>query len=575
MDYKRIMKVARGEIPAKLVLKNAQIINVYSGEIELGDIAIEDDKIVGIGAYTGITEHDVKQKYVAPGFIDGHVHIESSMVIPPGFAKIVVPKGTTTVIADPHEIANVSGVKGIEFMLDSSEHIPLNVYMMLPSCVPATKDENSGAVITAKDIKKLSSHNRVLGLGEVMDYPSVIFGDDIIHEKIEVMKDRVIDGHAPDVIGKDLNAYIAAGVMTDHECTKVESMIQRIRKGMYVHLREGSATRNTQTLLKGITKDNFNRVLFCTDDKHPHDIKKEGHINYNVNLAIKAGIDSIDAIRMATLNAANCYGLSHIGAIAPGKNADLFTFSDLNKIEPEVVYHKGKIVAKNGKALFDYDCDIPNYLINTVKINEDSLSFELKLRRTAVNVIGLIPKNITTKKLVRNVQISNDKFVHDSKVDILKLAVIERHHNTKNIGLGLVEGFGFKNGALAMTIAHDSHNLIIVGTSDDDMKIAALKISEIGGGIVLVKAGKVIDVLELEVAGIMTAKPVVIVEEALLKMKDKIVGMGLNPKVDDPFISLAFLALPVIPALKLTDRGFFDVNQFKIIAIEAEQKAKL
>ncbi len=575
MNHKKIMKVARGEIAAELVLKNAQIINVYSGQIEQGDIAIEGNMIVGIGSYQGVIEHDIKKRYIAPGFIDGHVHIESSMVTPLGFAKVVAPKGTTTVIADPHEIANVSGVKGIQFMLDSSEDIPLNVYMMLPSCVPATKDENSGAIITAKDIKSLSSHKRVLGLGEVMDYPSVIHGDKMIHEKIEMMNERVIDGHAPDIIGQDLNAYIAAGVMTDHECTKVESMLQRISKGMYVHLREGSVTRNTETLLKGITKTNLNRVLFCTDDKHPHDIKTEGHINYNVNLAIKAGIDPIDAIKMATLNAANCYGLSHLGAIAPGKQADLFVFSDLKQIEPEVVYHNGVIIAKDGKPLFDGEINVPQELLNTVHINETELSFDLKLKNSLVKVIGIIPRNITTNQLLRKVKVENNKFVYDPKVDILKLAVIERHHNTKNIGLGLVEGFGFKGGALAMTIAHDSHNLIIVGSSDEDMRIAALKINEINGGIVLVKNGIVIDFLKLEVAGIMTAEPVVKVEKALLRMKGKIIKMKLNKQVDDPFISLAFLALPVIPKLKLTDRGLFDVDKFKIVSIESEQKVKI
>jgi adenine deaminase len=568
MNYKSIMKKARGEQKASLVLKNGRIINVYSGEIEELDIAIEDGKIIGIGTYDGIKEIDLKKMYVAPGLIDGHVHIESSMLTPPQFAKIVLPKGTTTIIADPHEIANVSGVPGIEFMLKSSEHIPLSVYMMIPSCVPATIDENAGAMITAHDIKKLKKHPRVLGLGEVMDYPSVIQGNTMIFEKIKVMNDHMIDGHAPDVIGNDLNAYITAGVMTDHECTMVISMQERIKRGMYVHLREGSATRNTKTLLKGLNKNNIHRVLFCTDDKHPEDIKNEGHINYNVNLAIEYGIDPIDAIRIATINAANCYHLPNIGGIAPGKDADFIIFDSLKKIEPLFVYKKGVLVASHGKALFEASTEVPDAVLNTVHLDLDQLSFSLQLKSNQVKVIGLIQNNITTHLLNRTVNVLNNQFVYDKHVDILKLAVIERHHNKKLIGIGLVEGFGFKNGALAMTIAHDSHNLIIVGSSDEDMRLAAEKINEIQGGIVLVRNGKVIHFLKLEVGGIMTNAESIVVSESLKYMKKEIKDMGLDHDIDDPFISLAFLALPVIPTLKLTDRGLFDVNQFKIVPIE-------
>ncbi len=568
MNYKSIMKKARGEQKASLVLKNGRIINVYSGEIEELDIAIEDGKIIGIGTYDGIKEIDLKKMYVAPGLIDGHVHIESSMLTPPQFAKIVLPKGTTTIIADPHEIANVSGVPGIEFMLKSSEHIHLSVYMMIPSCVPATIDENAGAMITAHDIKKLKKHPRVLGLGEVMDYPSVIQGNTMIFEKIKVMNDHMIDGHAPDVIGNDLNAYITAGVMTDHECTMVISMQERIKRGMYVHLREGSATRNTKTLLKGLNKNNIHRVLFCTDDKHPEDIKNEGHINYNVNLAIEYGIDPIDAIRMATINAANCYHLPNIGGIAPGKDADLIIFDSLKKIEPLFVYKKGVLVSSHGKALFEASTEVPDAVLNTVHLDLDQLSFSLQLKSNHVKVIGLIQNNITTHLLNRTVNVMNNQFVYDKHADILKLAVIERHHNKKLIGIGLVEGFGFKNGALAMTIAHDSHNLIIVGSSDDDMRLAAEKINEIQGGIVLVRNGKVVHFLKLEVGGIMTNAESIVVSESLKYMKKEIKDMGLDQDIDDPFISLAFLALPVIPTLKLTDRGLFDVNQFKIVPIE-------
>ena len=570
MDFIRKMKIARGEELAEMVLKNCRIINVYSGEIDDADIAIEDGIILGIGKYSGKIEHDLKYAYVAPGFIDGHVHIESSMLTPPGFAKIILPKGTTTIIADPHEIANVSGKAGIQFMLDASEKIPLNVMMMIPSCVPATIDENSGAVITADDIKTFLGHPKVLGLGEVMDYPAVIKGDYLIHEKIQLMSQKIIDGHAPDILGYDLNAYIASGVMTDHESTIETSLTERIRRGMYVHLREGSATRNVKALLKGITKENIHRTLFCTDDKHPFDIEKEGHINYNVNLAIEFGVNPVDAIRMATLNAANCYNLSHLGGIAPNKQADLIVFDHLNKIEPKLVFYKGTLVAKDGKALFDLKVDIPKEMINTVIFDDSILNFDLKLKSNKVHVIGLIKQNITTKDLIRKVKVENGMFLYDDQKDIIKLAVIERHKNRRKIGLGLVEGFEIKNGALAMTIAHDSHNLLILGTNDQDMALAAKKIKEIQGGIVIVRNGKVDDFLQLEVGGIMTANSEVIVQETLLRMKDKIKEMGLSKDVDDPFISLAFLALPVIPELKLTDRGLFDVNQFKIIPIEIE-----
>lgn len=575
MEIVNIMEISRGLKKASTVFKNAKIINVYSKEIIKADLAVEDGRIVGVGTYDGINEIDCTGFYVAPGFIDAHVHIESSMLIPSGFAKIVVPKGTTTVIADPHEIANVSGIKGIEFMLKNSENIPLNVYMMIPSCVPAMKDEHSGAIITVKQIATLKNHPRVIGLGEVMDYPAVLQGDSIIFEKIAVMKDRIIDGHAPDLLGLDLNAYIEAGIMTDHECTIVESMVQRIRLGMYVHLREGSATRNTKTLLKGLKKEYIPRTLFCTDDKHPEDIRREGHINFNVNLAIESGMDPIDAIAMATTNAAECYRLNHLGAIAPGKDADLILFKDLKRIEPIEVYKKGILVAKDGKPLFSYQTSIPADVLNTVKFDENNISFDLKLSSHLVNVIGLIKNNITTHHLVKEVKLKDGKFEYNPKEDILKLAVIERHHFTKCVGVGLVEGFGIKNGAIATTIAHDSHNLIIVGSSDEDMMIAAKKIKEIQGGIVVVEHGKVIDYLQLEIAGIMTNQSESVVESSLSRMKDRIIKMGLSTDIIDPFIALAFLALPVIPKLKLTDRGLFDVENFKIISVEHQTKEKI
>lgn len=574
MDKKRIMNMCRGYEKATLVFKHAKIINVYSKEIEEKDLAVHDGIILGIGDYQGIEEVDLSGYYIAPGFIDGHVHIESSMLTPGGFARIVVPKGTTTVIADPHEIANVSGIKGIEFMLESSEHIPLNVYMMIPSCVPATKDENSGAAITAQDIKILKKHPRVIGLGEVMDYPSVIQGDPMIHEKIDVMKTSNIDGHAPDVCGLDLNAYAYAGIQTDHECTYPKPMIERIRRGMYVHLREGSATRNTRPLLKGLKKEYINRTLFCTDDKHPEDIRLEGHINYNVNLAIEEGIDPIDAISMATINAATCYHLKDVGGLAPGKMADFIVFKDLHHIDPTSVYKKGQLVAKDGIPLFEHKNSIPQDVLNTVKFNDDFISFELPLDHDYAHVIGLIKNNIITDHLIEKVDHKDHHFNYHPEQDLMKLAVIERHHMKNSMAVGLVKGFGFKNGAIAMTIAHDSHNIVIAGTSDEAMGCAAQKIKELQGGIVIVEHDRVVDYLQLEISGIMTNQSEHHVEQALSRMKHKIHQMGYQQDMGDPFIALAFLALPVIPKLKLTDRGLFDVESFQIIPIACDKKAQ-
>ncbi len=571
MDKKTLMKKAKGEMPAQTVFKNGRVINVYTHVIETVDIAVEDGIIIGIGTYKGEEEIDLQNRYVSPGFLDGHVHIESSMVTPPQFASIILPKGTTTIIADPHEIANVSGVAGIEFMINAAKNSLMDAYFMLPSSVPATTFETAGAKIGPEDILALKDKDNVLGLGEVMNYPGVLSGEKDIHEKIQIMQGRPIDGHAPSVIGNELNAYILAGVQSDHECSSVEEMEDRLRKGMYVHLREGSVTRNVATLLKGITPHNMRRTLFCTDDKHPEDIKREGHINYNVNLAIKTGIDAIDAITMATLNAAECYGLKHLGAIAPGKQADFFTFNSLESITPIDVYKKGTLVAREGKLLITPQASMAhNDVQDSVHIDAKAIDFTLKLSQDDVRVIGLIKNNITTNHLIRKVSVAQGVYHNNPEDDILKLAVIERHKQTNNVGLGLVEGFGIKNGALAMTIAHDSHNLVIVGDSDDAMRKAMEKIIAIKGGIVLVKDNKVVHALPLEISGIMTASSPDDVAKMLEKMKQTTREMGLNKAIDDPFIQLAFLSLPVIPKLKLTDQGLFDVETFQHVSIECD-----
>lgn len=569
MSVTNKVEIARGDKKAELVLKDCNIVNVFNSTIERGDIAVEEGVIVGIGEYEGIEEIDVNGKYVCPGFIDGHVHIESSLLTPPGFAKLVVPKGTTTVIEDPHEIANVCGLDGIDYMLRASEKLPIDVHVMLPSCVPSTNFENSGAVLLAEDLSLMKDRENILGLGEVMNYPDVISCNKNVYDKLELMRDRNIDGHAPNVLGKRLNAYITAGVMTDHECTKVEELEEKVSKGMYVHIREGSATRNLKELIRGVTPQNSRRILFCTDDKQAYDIENEGHINYNVKLAIKKGIDPFTAIQMATINTAECYGLSGKGAIAPGYDADILVLNDeLKDIEIKEVYKKGKLVAKDDEALFDIEVENDPRVLNTVKLDDiDKISFEMPLKSSIVKVIQLIEHNIITKNVTRKVDVEDNCFKYNSKLDILKLAVIERHKGTGNVGLGLVEGYGLKGGAVALTIAHDSHNIISIGDNDNDMKVAVKELKRVKGGITICADGKVLETLPLEVGGLMTNSSIKKVGNKIKEMNKIAIAKGVNPLID-PFLTLAFLALPVIPELKLTDCGLFDVNKFAFVDIE-------
>ncbi|RJX26699.1 MAG: adenine deaminase [Acholeplasma sp.] len=567
MDYKTMMDQARGLTKAELVFKNASVVNVYSGAIDYVDVAISQGIILGTGTYHGLKEIDLKGKFLSPGFIDSHVHIESSMLTPREFAKVIVPKGTTTIIADPHEITNVLGLRAIEYMLHASENIPLDVYFMLPSSVPATSFEHSGASLNALEIASYKNHPRILGLGEVMDYPAVLNGDLEIHQKIDVMEGHTIDGHIPDLLGNDLNAYIFAGIETDHESTATQYLNERIAKGMYVHLREGSATRNVADLIPAIHEKNIHRVTFCTDDKHALDLIQEGHINYNINLAISLGIDPIDAIRMATLNAATCYGLKHMGGIAPGKYADLVIFDDLHHIEPIMVYKRGQLVAQNGLCLDQTKESIPDDVMRTVHVDLDQIDFKLPIHSNPVRVIGLVSHNIITDEIIMDVKVKDGYFVYHPSLDVLKLVSIERHHHLNTIGKGLVTGFGFRDCALGMTIAHDSHNIVIVGSNDHDMMICANELKKLQGGIVLVKNGKILTSLQLEVAGLMTASSGQEVAKKIKAIRSHLIQSGMTMK-DDPLIALSFLCLPVIPKLKLTDQGLFDVEQFTFTQLE-------
>lgn len=557
-----------------LVLKNANIVNVFTHEIVTGDVAVHDGIIVGIGEYTGDTNIDLKGKYIAPGLIDSHVHIESSMLSPGEFSKVIVPRGTTTIITDPHEIANVCGLDGIEYILNSSEELPLNTYVMLPSCVPATNFENSGAILKANDLGKYINHPRVLGLGEMMNYPGVIYKDEVVIDKLNLAykNKKSVDGHAPRINGEGLNAYVLSGVNTDHECTTEEEMLEKLRLGMYVMIREGSATKDLKNLINGVNQYNYQRILLCTDDKHPEDLLKEGHIDYNVKLAIKNGIDPIIAIQMATINPANCYNLKDIGAIAPGYKADIIVFDDLENFNIEEVYKDGKLVGKEKMPLFTTKENDFSKVLKTVhlsKIDKEDIQiyFEKEDGEEVVNIISLKPHSLITEKSKAKVDIVNNKFEYDNEKDILKLAVIERHKNTGNIGIGLVENFKLKNGAIATTISHDSHNIIVVGDNDEDIVNAVNKVISMDGGIAISSSNEILESLPLNIGGLMSDKDIEYVNSKFSKLVDIAYNLLKVSKDIDPFLTLAFLALPVIPNIKLTDKGLFDVENFEFMDI--------
>lgn len=568
LNKEKLLKVARKEVLADLLVKNAKIINVFTKEIEYGNLAISDGYFIGVGDYKAVEEIDLKGSYIAPGFIDGHVHIESSMLTPNNYAQAVLPRGTTSVVADCHEIANVCGEIGIDFMLEASKNLPLDVYMMIPSCVPSTKFETSGAFLRAENIKKYVNNNRVLGLGEMMDYPGTINGDKEVLKKIELFSHKVIDGHAPGVYKEDLNAYCLAGVKTCHECTTPDELVEKVKRGMYIHLREGSQTKNVRDLLPGINQKYYSHILFCSDDLHPLDIGKIGHIDNNINIAIQYGIDPIEAISMATINIANCYNINDSGAISPGRKADFVVFDSLEKIEVKKVYKNGKLVVSDSEVLFSSEHLDYTGVLDTVKFNIDNVNLEYKLKSDFVNVIGLIKNNVTTLKLKRNVVLNDLIFYPKLNDDLLKLVVIERHRLTGNIGKGIVEGYGLKDGAIAMTIAHDSHNLVCIGDNDLDMLCAINKIKDIGGGIVIAKDNRVIDYLQLAVGGLMSTENLEFVSNKISNLEKIARKIGVSKDIEDPFLQLAFLSLTVIPELKLSDFGLFDVKNFRIIPLE-------
>ena len=562
--------MAQGLEPADLVLKNAEVFHVYTGEFILCDIAIADGYIAGTGSYFGIEEIDMQGRYITPGFIDAHVHIESSMLTPYQFAKAALPCGVTTIVTDPHEIANVCGAKGIQYMLDATEQLPLNVYFMLPSCVPATDFEDSGAVLLAEDLEPFMEHPRVLGLADVMNAPGVLQQDENVMAKLEMAGKGRIDGHAPGLTSSQLMGYAAAGITTDHECITKEQALDRLRAGIKVMLREGSAAKNMRGLLPTVNPDTAPYFMFCADDKIPAELLDSGYINYMVKAAIEEGVSVANALQIATINAARHYGIKDAGAILPGRRADLLVFDNLDEWKPRQVYKDGRLAVDNGQLLQEgRNCDNSSleHTVNLAPVTVES--FRLPLKTEMANVIGLVPYQIVTNKAVLSVKRVDGCAVSDVENDILKLAVLERHHATGNIGLGLVKGFGLKRGALASTVGHDSHNLIVIGTNDEDMLAAVQELQRIGGGICIAEDGQIRGVLPLPVGGLMTNEPALMVAKQQAEMIALAREMGV-PEFYSPFLTLAFLSLPVIPSLKLTDRGLVDVDSFKFIPLEVK-----
>ncbi len=564
------IKVASGEGKADLLIKNGRVINVFTGEIERKDVAIFDGFVIGFGDYKAKTIMDVEGDFLCPGLIDGHLHIESSMVTIPQFAQAVLPHGTTTVVIDPHEIANVMGIEGIRFMAKSAKGIPLNVFMMLPSCVPATFMETSGAHLRARDLKPLWNEPWVLGLAEMMNFPGVIHRDREVLKKIEMAKGKRIDGHAPLLSGKGLYAYLTAGIRSDHECTTPEEASEKLKSGMWIMVREGSTARNLKDLLPLIHTKNSRRFFFVTDDRHPKELLEEGHIDSMVRKAIGLGLDPILAIQMATLNPAEYFRLDDLGAIAPGYRADIITFDHLSRFRIKKVFKDGLLVAQNGKRLpgkipFSREKKYKNS-IHLGPIRKDSLL--LKTNQPLAKVIQLISDQIITKKVVKRIPLKDRIAYPDLKEDILKIVVVERHQATGNIGIGFVQGFGLKKGAIGSSVAHDSHNLVIVGTNDGDILKTILTLKEMGGGLVVVSNGKVLASLALPIAGLMSEAPVGEVYKKLEGLYKAAKDLGC--KISDPFMTLSFLSLPVIPELKITDKGLVDVNRFRIVPVFGE-----
>ncbi len=569
MDLRKLISVARGETPADLLFRNAGIVNTFIGETEQANVAICGDRIAGIGDYDEAKETiDLQGQFLAPGFINGHTHIESSMLHPARYAEAVVPRGTLAVVTDLHEIANVCGLQGVEFVTGWAQRLPLDMLFMAPSCVPATQLETSGARISFEEIEKLLAHPNVIGLGEVMNYSGVLGGEERVLNKISASKGRVIDGHAPGLAGQELNAYLSAGIGSEHEATTREEGMEKLRRGMYLMIREGSSEKNLDALLPLVTDNTYKRCFFVVDDLDCSDLLRKGDIDAVVRKAIGRGLEPVRAIQMATINSAEYFRLYDRGGIGPGYIANLITITDLATLEIDRVFYQGKLVARQGKPLFPLP-PVTLELRDTVRIKHpiaESLSLRAKrsnLSEESYPVIEIIPGQIVTRKTVEKMKVVDGTVMPDLERDILKLVVVERHEASGNIGLGLVKGFGLKKGALASSVAHDSHNIIAVGANDLDILKAIEEINRLQGGLVVCADLEILASLPLPIAGLLSPEPLKVVVSQHEKVERAAATLGNLPPA--PFALLSFLALPVIPELRLTDLGLVDVNEFRLI----------
>ena len=573
-ELKKLIDTAAGRVPADLVIKNCKIVNVFSGKIQEGDIAFSGNQIAGIGAYEGKKVIDAEGRYAAPGFIDSHIHIESSYVSPEEIGRMLVPHGGTTIMADPHEIVNVCGIAGLDYMMRAAENTVLDVKYELPSCVPATPFEHAGAVIDAEAMKEPITREGIAGLGEFMNFPGVINAAESDLDKIVVAKQegKFIDGHGPGITGKELNAYASARIAADHECSTVEEMNDRLERGMYILLRQGSACHNLRTLIKGVTADNSRRCLLCSDDRQPKTILQEGHLDNHLRICVEEGLDPVTAIRMATLNAAECFDLKDRGAIAPGYRGDVVLLDDLKDFHVNRVFVEGELVAEEGKYLPEIKkCDIASVKGSVIVKDFSKEKFKMHLKSNKVNVIQILPGGVVTAKDIAEIELdANGEFVRNPEVDLVKVAVVERHQGTGNVACGFLKGYGIKEGAVALSVAHDSHNIIVVGVNDEEMEFAVNSLIEQEGGIVLVKEGKVIESMPMPIAGLMSDQSGEWVDQKLTDIHEKAYEeLGICGDVE-PVMTLCFMSLAVIPEIKLTDMGLFDVTTFSFIPVEVE-----
>lgn len=567
-NLSQLIKVARGETEADLVLLNARVINVFNAEIEQTNVAVFDGKIAGVGDYRhGKEVIDLKGAYLLPGLINGHTHVESSMLDIAQYARAVVSNGTLALITDLHEISNVCGKEGIDYVLDASADLPLSIFLQVPSCVPATHLETAGAEINSQDVADLLRLPNVTGLGEMMNFPGVLFGVPSVLDKIIAATGKVLDGHAPGLSGKDLNAYISAEIHSDHECIHLAEAKEKLARGMYIMIREGSSEKNLAELLPLVTDKTYKRCLFVVDDRSCADLKSDGDIDAVVRKAIRLGLDPVRAIQLASINTAEYFHLQGHGAIAPGYLANMIVCQNLEQLDIDMVFHKGKLVAEKGQALFKPQSRIPKSLLNSIHIKPfNTEDLVLKTIQPQIPVIEVIPGQIVTRRLDLKIPAENGVIKANTELDLLKIVVLERHHQSGNIGHGLIRGFGLKKGAIASSVAHDSHNVVAVGTNDADLYTAIKELERINGGIALAVDGQVTASVSLPVAGLLSTKPLEEVVTELEEINNQVAKLGC--KLSAPFATLSFMALPVIPELRLTDLGLVDVKTFKLIPQE-------